>query len=53
MPPKTKRKNGSIGKRERRALGIPSPEMQLPMQEDFVAVQLHNMQQGKIVCGIR
>jgi hypothetical protein len=37
MPPKTKRKNGSIGKRERRALGIPSPEMQLPMQEDFVA----------------
>ena len=25
MPPKTKRKNGSIGKRERRALGIPSP----------------------------
>jgi hypothetical protein len=33
MPPKTKRKNGSIGKRERRALGIPSP-----MQEDFVAV---------------
>ena len=25
MPPKTKRKNGSIGRRERRALGIPSP----------------------------
>ena len=25
MPPKTKRKTGSIGQRERRALGIPSP----------------------------
>jgi len=40
MPPKTKRKKGSIGQRERRALGIPSPVQQGPVDDIDVNIEV-------------